>query len=66
MQMTQQQVLELTNPQKFDAYFFKLCQQHTQEQAYEILEDYYSALFKTRRYANFESYRISRHKRLRG
>jgi len=64
--MDQKQVLKLVNPHHFDAEFFKLCEQNSQEKAYEILEEQYQKVFEKRRYANFESYRISRHKRLRG
>lgn len=64
--MQQHQVLELTSPKKFDEHFFALCQTKTQEQAYAYLEDQYQQVFKKRRYANFESYRISRLRRLKG
>jgi hypothetical protein len=49
----------------FDARFIELTSEHTTyQEAYEALEEEYSKLFGIRRYKNYESFRISRLRRL--
>lgn len=57
------EIVRLVDPYEFDRQFFKLLRHHTQQEAYQLLEGAYQAVFKRRRYASFDSYRISKYKR---
>lgn len=59
------QIIQLAQPKEFDLAFYRLIAQgFTHEEAYEELEDHYRKVFNQRRYANFESYRVARHRRV--
>lgn len=59
------QIIQLAQPKEFDLAFYRLIAQgFTHEEAYEELEDQYRRVFNQRRYANFESYRVARHRRV--
>lgn len=57
------EALKLQDPDYFDFQFWKLVENMTHEQAYEHLEERYHQVFKRRRYANFESFRVARIRR---
>lgn len=58
------QIIQLTQAREFDLAFYRLIGAGlTHEQAYEELEEQYQQVFKQRRYANFESYRVARMRR---
>lgn len=66
--MTQlpQRALYLTTTTGFDDAFFKnLASCKTQVEAYTLTEQEYHSYFGRNRYSSFESYRISRNKRIR-
>ncbi len=58
------QIIQLADPKEFDLAWYRLIAQDlTHEQAYEHLEEQYRSVFKRRRYASYDSYRISRLRR---
>jgi len=58
------QIIQLNQAHEFDLAFYRLIAAGlTHEQAYEELEAQYLQVFKQRRYANFESYRVARIRR---
>lgn len=59
---------KLISPEGFDAEFFKLMGKPTiptQEYAFDILNEAYRERFGNYRYLSFDSYRVSRNKRIR-
>lgn len=63
---TLQYAIKLNDPVEFDREFYKLLRLSdiSNKQAYERLETIYQSVFKKRRYASVDSYRISRRKRI--
>jgi hypothetical protein len=58
-------VISLVDASKMDVVFFGLIEYWTHENAYELIEQRHIEIFKCRRYKNFESYRIAKHRRQR-
>jgi len=60
------EIIALLNPDGFDKRFWDLAKESkTYKQAYEELEKEYMYHFKKRRYADYNSYRNCRDKRLK-
>tara|TARA_R100000781_G_C4047528_1_gene116294 strand:+ start:258 stop:470 length:213 start_codon:yes stop_codon:yes gene_type:complete len=60
------EIIALLNPDGFDKRFWDLAKESkTYKQAYEELEKEYILHFKKRRYADYNSYRNCRDKRLK-
>lgn len=58
-------VITFVNPDQMDLVFFKLIEYTTHETAYQLIEERHIAIFRRRRYKNFDSYRIAKHRRQR-
>jgi hypothetical protein len=59
---------QLVSPEGFDREFFKLIGSRlipTQEHAFELLNEAYREQYGRYRYASFDSYRVSRNRRIR-
>jgi hypothetical protein len=58
------EIAKLRDPESFEERFIELLPMFdTYEEAYEAVEDEYYSLFRSRKYAHYESFRISRHNR---
>jgi len=67
LDLTTQEIIDFSDCRNFDKYFFSLiAENHTHEEAYELLEAEHKRIFKKRKYKNFESYRIAKHRRYKG
>ena len=59
-------IIALLNPEGFDERFWHMASQtKTYKQAYELVEQEYEKNFKKRKYADYNSYRNCRDKRLK-
>lgn len=58
-------VIKFVNPDEMDLVFFRMIEHTTHENAYQLIEQRHIQIFKRRRYKNFDSYRIAKHRRQR-
>lgn len=64
--LTEQQIRKsFVNPDVMDVLFFRLIENMTHEQAYDLIEQKHIEFFLVRKYKNFDSYRIAKHRRQR-
>jgi hypothetical protein len=60
------EILALLSPAGFEKRFHKNCKlAKTNEEAYEITEKEYEAHFMKRRYASYDSFRVTKNKKIR-
>ena len=64
-EITTEMIIKCVDPQQMDLLFFRLIENMTHENAYEAIEKKHIEIFKCRRYKNFDSYRIAKHRRQR-
>ena len=64
-EITTEMIIKCVDPHSMDLLFFKLIETMTHENAYEAIEEKYFSIFKCRKYKNFDSYRIAKHRRQR-
>ena len=58
--------VKLHDPREFDKRFIKYtAEADTYEEAYAMAESDYKAIFKSRRYSSYNSFRVSRSKRIK-
>lgn len=64
--MIPEEAKNINTPAGFDTEFWRQLAQHkTHQAAYEATEEIHSMYWGRKKYSNFESYRISRDKRIR-
>tara|TARA_R110002153_G_scaffold70085_2_gene184589 strand:+ start:412 stop:624 length:213 start_codon:yes stop_codon:yes gene_type:complete len=60
------EILSLLSPAGFEKRFYKNCQTtKSNEQAYEKTEKEYEKYFLKRRYASYDSFRVTKNKKIR-
>lgn len=60
------EILALLSPAGFEKRFHKNCKlSKTNEEAYEITEKEYETHFMKRRYASYDSFRVTKNKKIR-
>lgn len=60
------EILSLLSPSGYDRKFHENCRiTQTYEEAYDLTETEYESHFGKKRYSNYESYRITKNKRMK-